>query len=90
MSKKKSTYQTPETHVLEVEETEHVLDDAVEVLETPTPVQDTKAYVCSESDTYASVASRFCPADVKKHDYAKQLVAMNKNKTIKAGTVIVL
>ena len=87
MSKKK-TYTIPDA--FQVQKTEVAIEDFLEAVETPTPADVPTVYVCSESDTYASLAAHFCPEGVKKYDYAVQLAEKNKNKVLASGVVIQL
>ncbi len=84
-------FERPVDTELEVEVTDQVEieDTASEALEATveasTPVQGVSVYVASESDTYASVASQFLPAGMKKHDYATELYNKNRGATLTAG-----
>ena len=80
----------PEATVSEAIEPELVVEEPEAVLETPKPPVDGNVWVADEAVSYAVLAARFLPEGMKKHDYAKQLYAINKGKTILPGTEVKL
>lgn len=68
-----------------------VVEDVVETVENiVAEVKKPKTYTVVDGDSYPSVADKFKPAGMSKHEYAKALFAKNKGVALSVGTVVVL
>lgn len=47
-------------------------------------------YMAVDGDSYASIADKFKPAKMSKHEYAVELFEKNAGKTLDAGIIITL
>jgi len=75
----------------EVEQSfEYPVETPTSPVEAITPISDPIRYSASESDSYASISASFLPPGYTKHEYAVYLMEKNKNKAVRAGSVIVL
>lgn len=87
-------FERPVGTELEIEHVEsveimHTLSEALEgTVETTTPAEGVNVYVCRDGDSYASVASQFLPAGMKKHEYATKLWREHGGRALKAGVEV--
>lgn len=63
------------------------LEDAKEVADL---LAGPTLHIVDEGDTYASIAARWCPIGMTKHEYATLLVQKNQGAVLSAGTRIKL
>ena len=64
----------------------------VETTEKPIVVAQPKldGYIVKDGDSWASISAENVPSGFTKHEYAKRLIELNGNKTLRPGAKVIL